>query len=74
MLQQPEELRTPIAVRDGQLTVVTCGSCGCRLDPIPSEAGAYRHFGAIGGRDARGCRTACVEMVHDASGRVAIPA
>jgi len=74
MLQQPEDLRTQLAVRDGQRAVVTCEACGCRLQPDASSAGAWRHFGALGGRDARSHRTACVDLVHDALGRVAVPA
>jgi hypothetical protein len=58
------------AVRDGQLAVVTCAVCGCRLES-GSENGqrAWFHFGRLGGRDARGCRVACVEAAHDAFGR-----
>ncbi|MBA3877541.1 MAG: hypothetical protein C0498_11540 [Anaerolinea sp.] len=74
MLQQPEDLRTPHAVRDGQRTVVTCETCGCRLQPDASRDGAWRHFGALGGRDARSHRTACVDLPHDPFGRVAVPA
>jgi hypothetical protein len=74
MLQESEELRGLMAVRDGQIAVVTCAACGCRLELSPSMDGSWRHFGAIGGRDARGCRTACVEAPHDALGRSAIPA
>jgi hypothetical protein len=72
MLHQPEDLSTP--VRDGQITVVTCEACGCRLQPDPSDTAAWRHFGALGGRDARSHRTACVDLPHDALGRVAVPA
>jgi hypothetical protein len=72
MLQRPEDHRTPFAVRDGQLAVVTCAACGCRLQADPSIEDAWRHFGALGGRDAQGHRTACTELVHDASGRAAI--
>ncbi len=74
MLQQPEELRTPPAVRDGQITIVTCQACGCRLQPDTATDGAWRHFGALGGRDARSHRTACVDLSHDAFGRPTIPA
>ena len=74
MLQQPEELRTPIAVRDGQFSVVTCAACGCRLQADALDDGMWRHFGALGGRDARSHLTSCVERAHDASGRVLIPA
>ena len=73
MLQQPDPIRTLMTVRDGQLTAVTCASCGCRLQADPEESGAWRHFGALSGRDALGHRAACVELVHDGSGRVAIP-
>jgi hypothetical protein len=47
---------------------VTCATCGCRLVALPD--GGFGHYGALGGRDARGCRVACVNDVHDASGRV----
>jgi hypothetical protein len=47
---------------------VTCAACGCRLEALPE--GGYAHFGAMGGRDARGCRVDCVDAVHDTSGRV----
>jgi hypothetical protein len=30
----------------------------------------YVHFNPIGGRDARGCRVACVDAPHDLTGRV----
>lgn len=73
MLQQPEELRSLFAVRDGQLAVVTCATCGCRLQGSPANDGTWRHFGALGGRDARGCRMACADLPHDAFGRAAIP-
>ncbi len=73
MLQQPEELRTSSAVRDGQLVPVTCATCGCRLT-AESGDGSWHHYGSLGGRDARGHRTACVELAHDTSGRVAVPA
>ena len=58
------------AVRDGQLGPVTCSTCGCRLDD--GGDGTYVHFGRLGGRDARGCRVACVELAHDLSGRVLV--
>ncbi len=74
MLQQPDPFRILMTVRDGQLTAVTCANCGCRLQADPEESGAWRHFGALGGRDALGHRAACVELVHEGSGRVAIPA
>jgi len=72
MLQQPEELRTPPAIRDGQISVVTCAACGCRLQPDAAADDAWRHFGALGGRDARSHLVACVDLPHDAFGRVAV--
>ncbi len=72
MLQQPDQLRTLMTVRDGQLTVVTCAACGCRLQADPQDAGMWTHFGALDGRDALGHRTPCIELVHDESGRAAI--
>lgn len=74
MIQQPEDLRASLAVRDGQRTVVTCQACGCRLQPDTSSEGSWRHFGVLGGRDARSHRTSCVDLSHDALGRVAVPA
>jgi len=60
------ELSRPLAVRGGQLAPVTCAACGCRL----TETGeAFFHFSPLGGRDARGCRVACADAAHDASGR-----
>lgn len=45
---------------------VVCDACGCRL----SDAGgrAYRHYPGAPGRDARGCRVACVDEEHRVSG------
>ncbi len=74
MLQQPDDAPSPFAVRDGQITVVTCQACGCRLQPDAVDDGSWRHFGALAGRDARSHRTSCVDQEHDAFGRVAIPA
>lgn len=63
------------AVRDGQLAPVTCDACGCRLESVgPSGHEGWFHFGRMGGRDARGCRVACVELEHDASGRASLAA
>jgi len=57
------------AVRDGQGAPVTCAACGCRLEHVvASDPSAWFHFGRFGGRDARGCRVACVEFAHDAAG------
>lgn len=49
---------------------VTCAACGCRLEASTgARDGEYRHFGeTLGERDARGCRVACVGLVHDADG------
>jgi hypothetical protein len=65
------------AVRDGQSAPVTCATCGCRLEHVgASEPAAWFHFGRFAGRDARGCRVACVDLAHDALGATAtaIPA
>ncbi len=49
---------------------VTCAACGCRLEAATGERdGEYAHFRPFDGRDARGCRVACVGLVHDATGR-----
>lgn len=60
------QLSHPLAVRDGQGAPVTCSACGCRLTP---SGDAWFHFNPLGGRDARGCRVACADAAHDASGR-----
>jgi hypothetical protein len=58
------------AVRDGQTAPITCSACGCRLErSADPQAEAWFHFGRLGGRDARGCRVACVDAPHDAFGR-----
>jgi hypothetical protein len=63
------------AVRDGQIAVVTCEACGCRLEAGGDTGGeSWFHFGRMGGRDARGCRVACVDAAHDGDGRVALAA
>jgi hypothetical protein len=51
---------------------VTCEACGCRLVGLSGLLdGAYRHFASMKpGQDARGCRPACVEALHDHAGRV----
>jgi hypothetical protein len=70
MIQPGDPLITGTrAVRDGQLGPVTCAACGCRLD---RDGAAWVHFGRLGGRDARGCRVDCVDLDHDANGRVLI--
>jgi len=64
-----------VAVRDGQLVPVTCEACGCRLEVVGrADASAWFHFGRGGGRDARGCRVACVDAAHDAGGHASLAA
>ena len=53
---------------------VTCALCGCRLTSDTADATVaapvvWTHFSPLGGRDARGCRVACVDLPHDAAGR-----
>jgi hypothetical protein len=55
-----------LAVRDGRTGPVTCLACGCRLNAVDGE---WFHFGALAGRDARGCLVVCAEQPHDSSGR-----
>ena len=57
------------AVREGQWAPVTCAVCGCRLED--SRGAGWRHFNPLAGRDARGCRVDCADLVHDATGRAA---
>ena len=56
----------PRGVRDGRQAPVTCAACGCRLT---AAGDAFLHFEGAGGRDARGCRIACAEAMHDTAGR-----
>ena len=57
------------AVRDGQIAVVTCAACGCRLEPSgTADEAPWFHFGRLGGRDARGDRPVCIDAPHDRSG------
>jgi hypothetical protein len=66
MLHRSErDLRHPLAVRGGTAAPVTCAACGCRL---AVTGDAWFHFNPIGGRDARGCRIACADAAHDATG------
>lgn len=52
---------------------VTCSTCGCRLQPVgPEGAQAFFHFSGSNGRDARGCRIDCAELVHDDAGRAQV--
>ena len=60
------DLRRPLAVRGGQEAPVTCAACGCRL---AATSDAWFHFNPLAGRDARGCRIACADAAHDATGR-----
>jgi hypothetical protein len=61
--------RVDRSVRDGQVAPVTCNACGCRLEPSgTADEAPWFHFGRLGGRDARGDRTACIEAPHDRSG------
>lgn len=65
----------PIGTRSGAAGPVTCATCGCRLQPVgPTDAAAWFHFGALGGRDARGCRVSCADMAHDGTGHPVPPA
>ena len=66
MIQPSDSEFRTIAVRDGQLAPVTCANCGCRLAP---SGDAFVHFNPLGGRDARGCRIDCADVVHDVAGR-----
>jgi hypothetical protein len=69
MYPPAREFSFSLAAPDGQSGPVTCAACGCRLEG--SQDGAmYRHFNPLGGRDARGCRIACADLAHDASGHV----
>jgi hypothetical protein len=57
----------PLDVRGGP---VTCARCGCRLEGSDDGQEVWRHFGAMGGRDARGCRVDCVDQPHNSRGQV----
>jgi len=63
------------AVRDGQMAVVTCAACGCRLEASGTADDApWFHFGRLGGRDARGDSPVCVDAPHDRRGRAILSA
>ena len=65
--------RLPLAVRDGHDAPVTCAACGCRLQGVGPEGNeAWFHFRPLGGRDARGCRVACVDAAHYTAGQPAL--
>ncbi len=55
---------------------VVCRACGCRLEGPGSATdadrlpNAWHHFEGLPGRDARGCRVACVEVAHGPDGHV----
>jgi transcription initiation factor TFIIIB Brf1 subunit/transcription initiation factor TFIIB len=58
------------AARERSSGPVVCAACGCRLREEASDVEArWFHFDPMSGRDARGCRVACVERAHTASGR-----
>lgn len=64
------DARSSFAAHSDHGGPVTCAACGCRLQPVgPTDAAAYFHFGSLGGRDARGCRVECTDLVHDGTGR-----
>jgi len=66
-----EAFRLTVANWSDRTGPIVCGSCGCRLQPVPGRAGsqvAWRHFPGIGGCDARGCRVECVDHDHRADG------
>jgi hypothetical protein len=74
-LEMNQPLGRVRAVRDGQGAPVTCAACGCRLESTGAKgADSWAHFGRLGGRDARGCRVACVEADHDRSGHAILAA
>jgi hypothetical protein len=58
------------SIRDGQVAPVTCVACGCRLEASgTADEAPWFHFGRLGGRDARGDRTPCIDAPHDRGGR-----
>jgi len=74
-LEMNELPRVQRAVRDGQIAPVTCTACGCRLEASgTADEAPWFHFGRLGGRDARGCRPACIEAAHDPTGRAILAA
>lgn len=60
------------AIHREDSSVLTCAVCGCRLTPRTSLAdggeqgldSAWRHFAGMSGKDARGCRVACMDEPH----------
>ena len=69
MLNMADSSRPAFFPSHGVGGPVTCSACGCRLQVDPGHDDRYRHFNPIAGHDARGCRVACVDDAHDASGR-----
>ncbi len=58
-----------LAEREPEGSVLACSACGCRLTARERTPGmgpdaAWRHFPGGTGRDARGCRVACVDEPH----------
>jgi hypothetical protein len=75
MTLEIHQSRADGAIRDGQIAVVTCVACGCRLEPSGTADDApWFHFGRLGGRDARGDSPDCVDAPHHRSGRPILPA
>jgi hypothetical protein len=73
----PGSLPVDGSVRAAADGPVVCRVCGCRLEAPASwfdndgeQAGTWRHFEGLPGRDARGCRVACVDLGHGRDGRV----
>ena len=66
MIHPSDPELTDRGLRDGRDAPVTCAACGCRL---AATGEAWFHFNPISGRDARGCRIACADAAHDATGR-----
>ena len=47
----------------------SCAVCGCRLQKLDEIEGWSHYSSAEPGQDARGCRTACLDKVHDRLGQ-----
>jgi hypothetical protein len=70
--ERTEEEIQPLAHHRKGSAVLTCAVCGCRLTARQSLAdggeqgpdAAWRHYWGLPGRDARGCRVACVDLPH----------
>jgi hypothetical protein len=50
---------------------VTCATCGCRLtETYIADRRAWQHFSSLHpDQDARGCRPACLSLIHGRDGR-----